>query len=133
MNFLLDTDTVSYALRGQGGVSSKILSHKPSQLSVSSITVAELRYGADRKGSQRLHDLVSDFLNDVEVVDFDTTAATIFGRIGSLLAERGTPIGDFDVLIAAHAIALKRTLVTNNTKHFARVPGLKIENWNDSK
>ncbi|MCG5054103.1 MAG: type II toxin-antitoxin system VapC family toxin [Myxococcales bacterium] len=133
MKFLLDTDTVSYALRGQGGVGSKILSLKPSQLAVSSITVAELRYGAERKASQRLHALVSNFLSGVEVVDFDNDAAAIFGRIASLLAERGSPIGDFDVLIAAHAISLKRVLVTNNTKHFSRVPGLKIENWNDAK
>lgn len=133
MKFLLDTDTVSYALRGQGGVASHILSRKPSQLAVSSITVAELRYGADRKASKRLHDLVSNFLSEVEVLDFDNDAAAIFGRIASLLAERGSPIGDFDVLIAAHAISLKRVLVTNNTKHFSRVPGLKIENWHDAK
>ncbi|MES1208465.1 MAG: VapC toxin family PIN domain ribonuclease, partial [Pseudomonadota bacterium] len=54
---------------------------------------------------------------------------TEFGRIGSILAERGTPIGDFDVLIAAHAVALRCTLVTNNVRHFARVPGLSVENW----
>ncbi len=131
MRFLLDTDTVSYALRAQGGVGSQILSRKPSQLAVSSITVAELRYGADRKASKRLHDLISSFLGEVEAVAFDNDAATIFGRIASLLAERGSPIGDFDVLIAAHAISLKRVLVTNNTKHFSRVPGLKIENWSD--
>jgi tRNA(fMet)-specific endonuclease VapC len=131
MKFLLDTDTVSYALRGQGGVAARILDHKPSELSVSSITVAELRYGAERKSSQRLHGLISNFLDEIEAVDFDSEAAAAFGRIGSILAERGSPIGDFDVLIAAHAIALKRTLVTNNTKHFSRVPGLKIENWND--
>ena len=133
MKFLLDTDTVSYALRGQGGVAAQILSRKPSQLAVSSITVAELRYGADRKASKRLHDLISTFLSGLEVVDFGSDAAAIFGRIASLLAERGSPIGDFDVLIAAHAISLKRVLVTNNTKHFSRVPGLKIENWNDAK
>jgi tRNA(fMet)-specific endonuclease VapC len=129
MKYLIDTDTISYALRGQGGVAEQILTRKPSQLSVSSISVAELRYGADRKSSKRLHHLISAFLSPIEIVAFDNEAADTFGRVASLLAERGTPIGDFDVLIAAHAIALKRNLVTNNVRHFARVPGLKVENW----
>jgi tRNA(fMet)-specific endonuclease VapC len=62
-------------------------------------------------------------------VPFDEAAATEFGRIGSILAERGTPIGDFDVLIASHAVALRCTLVTNNVRHFSKVPGLALDNW----
>jgi tRNA(fMet)-specific endonuclease VapC len=129
MRYLLDTDAVSYALRGQGDVASTIKSHRPSELCVSAVTVAELRFGADRKGSRRLHDLIDAFAAAIEVVPFDEGAAAEFGRIGNLLAERGTPIGDFDVLIAAHAVALRCTLVTNNTRHFAKVPGLSLENW----
>jgi tRNA(fMet)-specific endonuclease VapC len=60
---------------------------------------------------------------------FDEGAAAEFGRIGSLLADRGTPIGEFDTLIAAHAVALRCTLVTGNVRHFARVPGLAVESW----
>ena len=129
MKYLLDTDTVSFALRGRGEVGAGIRARKPSDLAVSAITVAELRYGADRKGSRKLHALIDTFMGAVEVVSFDQLAAVDFGRIGSILAERGTPIGEFDVLIAAHAVALRCTLVTNNVRHFSKVPGLSVENW----
>ena len=129
MRYLLDTDTVGFALRGQGNVGARLREHKPSDVSISSITVAELRYGADRKGSRKLHALIDTFTGAVEVAAFDEHAARELGRIGSILADRGTPIGEFDVLIAAHAVALRYTLVTNNTRHFSKVPGLGVENW----
>jgi|SRR6266540_4913007 len=129
MKYLLDTDTVSYALRGEGQVAGRITAHKPSSLCISAITLAELRFGADRKGSRRLHGLIDTFAAAVEVVDFGEDAALEFGRIGTILAEGGTPIGDFDVLIAAHAASLRCTLVTNNVRHFSKVPGLGLENW----
>ena len=129
MKYLLDTDTISYALRGEGRVAERITAHKPSELCMSAITLAELRYGADRKGSRRLHDLIDTFAAAVEILDFGEDAAMEFGRIGTILAERGTPIGEFDVLIAAHAASLRCTLVTNNIRHFSRVPGLAVENW----
>ena len=129
MKYLLDTDSVSYALRGQGDVGERIRECNPSDLRISAITLAELRYGADRKGSRKLHALIDTFAAAVEVMPFDEVAAAEFGRIGSMLAERGTPIGEFDVLIAAHAVSLRCTLVTNNVRHFSRVPGLSVENW----
>jgi tRNA(fMet)-specific endonuclease VapC len=129
VKFLLDTDTVSFALRGQGEVGARIRDHKPSDLSISAITVAELRFGADRKGSRKLHALIDAFAAAIEVAAFDERAALEFGRIGATLADRGAPIGEFDVLIAAHAVALRCTLVTNNIRHFAKVPGLPVENW----
>jgi tRNA(fMet)-specific endonuclease VapC len=129
VKYLLDTDTVSYALRGLGGVATRIRDLQPSELCTSAITLAELRYGADRKGSRKLHSLIDTFAAAVEVASFDAPAATEFGRISNLLVERGTPIGEFDVLIAAHAVALGCTLVTNNVRHFSRVTGLKVENW----
>jgi tRNA(fMet)-specific endonuclease VapC len=63
------------------------------------------------------------------VVPFDETCAAEFGAVASELADRGSPIGEFDALIAAHAIVLEVTLVTNNVKHFNRIRGLKVENW----
>ncbi|MGB8298970.1 MAG: type II toxin-antitoxin system VapC family toxin [Polyangia bacterium] len=129
MKYLLDTDSVSYALRGQGDVGARIRACHPSDLRMSVITLAELRYGADRKGSRKLHGLIDTFAAAIEVVPFDEGAAAAFGRIGSMLAERGTPIGEFDVLIAAHAVVLQCTLVTNNVRHFSRVPGLSVETW----
>lgn len=129
LRFMLDTDTVSYALRGQGDVGARILEHRPSELCVSAITVAELRYGTVRRKSSRLDQLVDNFIGNIAVVPFDETCATNFGRIASELADRGTPIGELDALIAAHAVALGVTLVTNNLKHFSRVPKLKLANW----
>ncbi len=127
--FMLDTDTVSFALRGRGQVATHLLNHRPSEIALSSITLAELRYGADRKRSQKLHGLVDTFVTTITVLPFDQTAADRFGRVATALAGQGTPIGEFDTLIAAHALAVGFTLVTNNTKHFARAAGLKTENW----
>lgn len=129
MKYLLDTDSVSYALRGQGGVGSRIISQRPSELGISSITLAELRFGANRRRSRKLHRLIDTFISAVEVAPFDQAAAAEFGKLGSALAARGTPIGDFDVLIAAHAISLECVLVTNNLRHFSRVQGLEVESW----
>ncbi|MFQ5738285.1 MAG: PIN domain-containing protein [Acidobacteriota bacterium] len=126
---MLDTDSVSFAFRGQGQVGERILEHRPSELCVSALTVAELRFGADKRSSRKLHGLIDTFTRNVEVVSFDTEAARHFGRLSSKLANRGTPIGNFDALIAAHASALGAVLVTNNTRHFSRVSGLRVENW----
>jgi tRNA(fMet)-specific endonuclease VapC len=126
---MLDTDSVSFALRGEGRVGETILEHRPSELCVSAITVAELRFGAERRKSARLQTLIDTFVTNVAVMPFDEKCSTAFGRIASDLAERGSPIGDFDVLIAAHSIILDLTLVTNNVKQFKRVRGLRTENW----
>ena len=96
---------------------------------MSAITLAELRFGADAKGSRRLHGLIDTFVATVAVVSVDAAAADRFGRVATALSKRGEPIGTFDTLIAAHALSLDLTLVTNNTKHFRRVPGLKTDNW----
>lgn len=126
---MLDTDTVSYALRGEGRVAARILDHRPSELCISSITLAELRYGAHRRQSVKLHGLIDAFISNIPALPFDDTCAGHFGALAAELAARGTPIGNLDVLIAAHAIAADATLVTNNVKHFARVRALSVENW----
>jgi len=127
--YMLDTDTVSFALRGQGRVAARLLEHRPSELCISAITVAELRYGAEARRSRRLHRLISTFVKAIEVMAFDQAAAGRFGVVATALARRGEPIGTFDTLIAAHALSLRLTFVTNNTRHFTRVPGLATENW----
>ena len=127
--FMLDTDSVSYALRGRGDVGARILAQQPSELCVSAITVAELRFGADKRRAKRLHGLIDAFVRNVEIKPFDDVAAVEFGKLAAKLSAKGSPIGDFDTLIASHALALELTLVTNNAKHFGRVPGLRIESW----
>lgn len=126
---MLDTDTVSYALRGEGAVGSRLTAHAPSELCISSISLSELRFGAERRASKRLHRLIDTFTASVQVVAFDAAAAVLFGRLGARLEASGKPIGTLDTLIAAHAMALNLVLVTNNTKHLGRVAGLKTENW----
>jgi tRNA(fMet)-specific endonuclease VapC len=126
---MLDADSVSYAIRGQGQVAARLLQHQPSELCISSITLAELRFGAEAKRSQKLHRSIRGFVKDVAVVPFDEAAADRFAVVAAALARRGEPIGSFDTLVAAHALSLGLAVVTNNTKHFSRVPGLAVENW----
>ena len=129
LRYMLDTDSVSFALRGEGRVGERILTERPSTLCVSSITLAELRYGADKRRSRKLHRIIETFVGSLSVEAFDAAAADRFGIVAVGLDRRGTPIGGFDALIAAHALALGITLVTNNIKHFARVEGLRTESW----
>ena len=93
------------------------------------MTLAELRFGAEAKGSRKLQALIDTFVGSVAVLPFDQVAADRFGTVALALARRGEPIGTFDTLIAAHAVSCGVTLVTNNTKHFQRVTGLKVANW----
>lgn len=126
---MLDTDTISFAMRGQGGVAARIVEHRPSDLCISAISVAELRFGAARRKSAKLHAMIDGLLSNFAVMPFEESSAGEYGEVASLLAARGLPIGGFDALIAAHAISLGVTLVTNNVKHFARVRGLTVANW----
>ena len=129
LRYMLDADTVSYAIRGAGQVAARLLDRQPSELCISSITLAELRFGAEAKRSERLRRAIRAFVADVRVLPFDASAADRFGLVGTALARRGEPIGTFDTLVAAHALSLGLTVVTNNTKHYSRVPGLAVENW----
>lgn len=127
--FLLDADTVSFALRGQGRVASTLLEHRPSELGLSSITFAELRFGAEVKASRKLRVALQGLVTEIPVLPFDQAAAERFAVIAARLAAGGQPIGSFDTLLAAHALSLGATVVTHNTRHFKRVPGLRIEDW----
>ena len=127
--YMLDTDTVSYAIRGESRIAARLLEHRPSDLCISSITLAELQFGAEAKRSQNLRRAIATFVKDVVVVPFDESAAERFGLVAAALARRGQPIGAFDTLVAAHALSLDVAVVTNNTKHFSRIPGLTVQSW----
>ena len=126
---MLDTDTVSFALRGVGGVATNLGQHRRSELCLSAITVAELRFGADKRRSRRIHRAIDAFLTGVHVLAFDEMAAARFGSIAAVLAASGVPIGQMDTLIAGHALSVNATLITNNQRHFSKVHGLRIQNW----
>lgn len=136
MNYLLDTDTCIYLMTDREPQRrERILAHlkrlKPHEIVyLSSITAMELIYGASksRKIDDNL-DLLERFFLDFEIVSFDISAAAIGGSIRALLEENGKPIGPMDTLIAAHAISLGATLVTNNIREFSRVAGLHVKNW----
>ena len=129
LKYMLDTDTVSFALRGRGGVPSRLLERRPSEICISAITLAELRFGAEARRSRKLHRLIDAFIGSVTVIPFDQPAADRFAPVAAALARRGEPIGTFDTLLAAHALSRGLTFVTNNSKHFQRVGGLKTETW----
>ena len=129
LTYLLDTDTVSFILRAQGPAASRLTAHQPSEIAISSLTLAELRFGAERRRSRKLHGVIDTFIRTIQVMPFDPACAAAYGRIQAALEAKGTPIGTLDTLIAAHAFALNLTLVTNNQKHFSQVRGLALENW----
>ncbi len=129
MKFLLDTNTVSYALRGYGRVAERLLDHPPSEIGVSAISVAELRFGAHKRGSRKLHRLIDTFLAPVIEAPFDSPVADRYGELAAELQRRDEGIEMADAMIAAHALELGVTLVTHNLRHFNRVKGLEIEDW----
>src|SRR5262249_52368803 len=111
--YMLDADTVSYALRGQGQVANRLLEHRPSELCISAITLAELAFGAEARRSQKIRRAIRAFIKDVAVVPFDETSAERFGVVTARLAARGEPIGVYDTLVAAQALSFGLTVVTN--------------------
>jgi tRNA(fMet)-specific endonuclease VapC len=129
VNYLLDTNTVSFYLRGVPSVVQRLQNEKPSDIALSAITAFELRYGAMKRQSPRLTASVEGFLSLVRTVPFDGDAASRAGALKVDLEAKGQPSGLPDLLIAAHALALNMTLVTNNTKDFIRVVGLRLEDW----
>jgi tRNA(fMet)-specific endonuclease VapC len=111
-------------------VLSRFQQQPPDEIGISSVTLAELRYGADKsQAPQKNHAALDGFLLPLAVVPFDAPAADIYGRVRADLERQGWPIGPLDTLIAAHALSLGLTLVTNNISEFARVAGLTLEDW----
>ncbi len=128
--FLLDTNIVSDLVRNpQGRTAAKIAELGEDAVATSIIVAAELRYGAAKKGSERLTSQLESILTALEIIPWEAPADTAYGAVRAALEAAGTPIGANDLLIAAQTLALDMVLVTNNEREFARVRGLKIENW----
>jgi tRNA(fMet)-specific endonuclease VapC len=137
MSYLLDTNIVSYFLRGSSdSLSERVLNSAQSELAISVVSAGELRYGLHKLAPSRRSTLLARQLDDlfeaIRVLALPTGAALHYGKARAKLEAAGTPIGANDLWIAAHALAANLTLVTNNTREFARIPGLKLENWTDS-
>jgi tRNA(fMet)-specific endonuclease VapC len=129
--FMLDTDISSYIMkRSHDAVLRRLQTVAPSDLCISAISKSELLYGVEVSPRPRQDRVALDaYLRHVEVLDFPAKAALEYAQIRADLKVRGAMIGANDLLIAAHARCLGLTLVTNNTREFGRVQGLKIENW----
>jgi predicted nucleic acid-binding protein len=128
--YLLDTDTVIYILKGHPAAVANLKSHLHDPIKISIVTYMELQYGAYK--SQRVAANLAKIKvlgQSVEVAPITTAAAEIFGMLKAELDREGVRLDDFDLAVAACALAHNLTLVTNNTKHFERIEGLKLGNW----
>jgi tRNA(fMet)-specific endonuclease VapC len=136
MNYLLDTDTCIYLMtEREPKKRERIVTHLEAvkaeeTVYLSNITVSELSYGAHKgKWGKANVALLERFLMDFTVAAFDEQAAKVCGSIRAALEKKGKPIGPLDTLIAAHAVSVGATLITNNTREFTRVTGLHVKNW----
>ena len=131
MLYMLDTNICSYIIRNRPlQIKAKLQEiEQHHTVALSSIVVAELLYGADKKQSPKLQKIVSSFIDNFILYDYDKNAASSYATVRSNLEKQGRIIGANDLLIASHALGLGAILVTNNTKEFDRVEGLVLENW----
>ena len=131
MRYMLDTNICIYAIKNKPEqVFLRLQAHDPSELCISSVTYAELVHGVEKSQAVEKNRLaLTLLLTNIEIISFDSLAAESYGKIRASLERKGIPIGPLDMMIAGHAKSLDYTVVTNNTKEFERVDGLKLENW----
>lgn len=131
IRYMLDTDICSYIMREKPRhVLEKFKTLSMDQIFISAITYAEFMFGVEASVSREKHRrIVEQFVLHVDVIPWDRPAGDHYGQIRVALQARGSIIGAMDMMIAAHARSKSMVLVTNNEKHFKRVPGLTIENW----
>ena len=130
MRYLLDTNIVSDLVRQpQGIVARRIAAVGEAEFCTSIVVAAELRYSAARRNASRLTAQVEAILARLDVLPFEAPADATYGLLRAALERAGTPIGANDLLIAAQALTLGHTLVTDNEREFSRIDGLMRENW----
>ncbi|NOR26471.1 MAG: PIN domain-containing protein [Desulforhopalus sp.] len=129
--YMLDTDICSYIIRERPlQVFEHFKKTEMTQLYISVVTYAELIYGVEHSSSKKVNrPIIDDFVRHLSIISWDQEAAEHYGKIRVFLRAEGNIIGSMDMMIAAHARSRKMTLVTNNDKHFKRVPKLQVENW----
>jgi tRNA(fMet)-specific endonuclease VapC len=131
MKFMLDTNTCIYIIkRKPPNVIGRFRQTEISQIGISSITLSELLYGVSRSSKPDQNKIaLMQFVTPLEILPYDDEAAQYYGDLRTHLEKQGTPIGSLDMLIAAHALSIACTLITNNEKEFIRIPNMKIDNW----
>ncbi len=132
LKYLLDTNIIIYVIKNRPQAVRERFNLHQGQISISSVTLMELIYGAE-KSSQPERNLrdIEGLAARLDVLPYDNAAAIHTGQIRAELSRQGTPIGPYDQMIAGHARALGLILVSNNPREFKRVPGLRLENWID--
>jgi tRNA(fMet)-specific endonuclease VapC len=129
---LLDTNICIHVINARPpAVLARFRQHQMGEIGLCSVVAAELAYGVAKSGSARNREALEMFLAPLLILPFDEAALWVYGDLRAELERKGTPIGALDTLIAAHALSQQSTLVTNNTREFARVRGLSLENWLD--
>lgn len=128
---MLDTNICIYIIKQKPpAVLDRFREYQVGDVGISSITLAELRYGVAKSRYQEKNaKALDEFIIPLEILPFDEAATRAYGGIRATLEKAGTPIGSMDLLIASHAASLGATLVTNNTREFSRVPGLTVVDW----
>ena len=131
MKYMLDTNICIFIIKHKPeSVIKKFMELEPNDICISSITYAELVHGVEKSQAVEKNRIaLTLLLSEMEIIPFDSVTAQVYGMIKADLQRKGTPIGPLDTLIAAHAKSMKLTLVTNNTREFARVDGLELEDW----
>lgn len=130
MRFLLDTNIVSDLVRHpRGRIADRIAEVGEQHICTSIIVAAELRYGAAKKGSSRLTAQLEAVLDALDVLVLEAPVDIVYGELRARLEQAGQPMGGNDLLIAAHALALGHTVVTDNEREFSRIDDLRVENW----
>jgi tRNA(fMet)-specific endonuclease VapC len=130
LKYLLDTNIVIYVMKRKPLEALKVFNKNASRMAISTITLAELIYGAEKsKQVEKNLNTIEDFISHLEVLPYDINATQHYGQIKAFLERSGKPIGVNDIYIAAHARSHGLTLVTNNLAEFKRVPNLALENW----
>ena len=128
--YLLDTNILSDLVRNpQGKIAQRIAREGEKNICTSIVVAAELRFGAEKRGSERLTKQLETILSAISALPLEEPADRHYGKLRAHLEERGARIGPNDMLIAAQALALECTVITANDREFSRVPGLKVENW----
>ena len=127
---LLDTNICIHVINAKPPeVLERFRKYRMGEIGLCSVVAAELAYGVAKSGSARNRDALEMFLAPLIILPFDVAALWVYGDLRAELERKGTPIGALDTMIAAHALSNKSILVTNNSREFARVPGLALENW----
>jgi tRNA(fMet)-specific endonuclease VapC len=131
MKYLLDTNAwVDYFTGRYPALIIRIQESRPDDICLSSIVMAELRYGAEKSRRKKLnHEMLDTLAREVRCFDFDLGVARTYGELRTALERRGSPLGPYDMMIAAHALSLGLTVVTDNEREFKRVKSLQVENW----